>query len=213
MADETPALRASDGEREHTVDILRTHAADGRLTVEELSHRVGVAYAARTRAELDALVGDLPANVDGSRTLGRRPPKRFTGVAFGSVERRGRWRLSRRAALAVVFGDADIDLRTAELDGPVATITAALLFGNADFYVPTGADVDLGGLTVFGHRREHGDDSAPAADAPLIRIRVYSLFGTSDVWYVPREASGSFRELIRSVRRHGRAKEGRTLRE
>jgi hypothetical protein len=213
VADETPALRASDGEREQTVDILRTHAADGRLTVEELSHRVGVAYAARTRAELGALVGDLPGDVDESQPLGRRPPKRFTGVAFGSVERRGRWRLSRRAALAVVFGDADIDLRAAELEGPVVTITALLLFGNADFYVPTGADIDLGGLTIFGHRREHGDDAGPATDSPLVRIRVYSLFGTSDVWYVPREASGSFRELIKSVRKRGRAKEGRTLQE
>lgn len=82
--------------------------------------------------------------------------------------------------------------------------------GNADFYVPTGADIDVGGLTVFGHRREHGDDSAPAADAPLVRIRVYSLFGTSDVWHVPREANGSFGELIRSVRERGLAPEGRS---
>jgi hypothetical protein len=213
VGDETPALRASDGEREQTVDILRAHAADGRLTVEEFAQRVDVAYAARTRTELDALVDDLPADVDGSQRPGRRRPKRFTGVAFGSVERRGRWRLPRFAALAALFGDADIDLRTAELDGPVATITVLLLFGNADFYVPTGADIDVGGLTVFGHRREHGDDSLPAADAQLVRIRVYSLFGTSDVWYVPHEASGSFGDLIRSVRERGRAAEGRELRE
>jgi hypothetical protein len=213
VADETPAVRASDGERERTVDILRAHAADGRLTVDEFSQRVDVAYAARTRTELDALVSDLPGDVDTSHQVERRGHKRFTGVAFGSVERRGRWRLPRRAGLAVVCGDADIDLRGAELDGPVVTITALLLFGNADFYVPTGADIDLGGLTVFGHRREHGDDDAPAADAPLVRIRVYSLFGTSDVWYVPREASGSFGELIRSVRKRGRAAEGRELHE
>jgi hypothetical protein len=213
VADEPPAVRASDGERERTVDILRAHAADGRLTVDEFAQRVDVAHAARTRTELDALVDDLPGDVDTSHQVERRGHKRFTGVAFGSVERRGRWRLPRRAGLAVVFGDADIDLRGAELDGPVVTITAMLLFGNADFYVPTGADIDLGGLTVFGHRREHGDDDAPAAGAPLVRIHVYSLFGTSDVWYVPREASGSYGELIRSVRERGRAAEGRELNE
>jgi hypothetical protein len=213
VADKTPAVRASDGERERTVDILRAHAADGRLTVDEFSQRVDVAYAARTRTELDALVSDLPGDVDTSHQVERRGHKRFTGVAFGSVERRGRWRLPRRAGLAVVCGDADIDLRGAELDGPVVTITALLLFGNADFYVPTGTDIDLGGLTVFNHRREHGNDDAPAANAPLVRVRVYSLFGTSDVWYVPREASGSFGELIRSVRKRGRAAEGRELHE
>jgi len=60
-------------------------------------------------------------------------------------------------------------------------------------------DIDIGGATVFGHRREHGDDE-PTPDAPLVRIRVYSLFGTSDVWRIAPETSGSFRELIRSVR-------------
>lgn len=216
MADETKSVRASDGEREQTVELLRAHAADGRLTVDEFSERVDEAYAARTRAELDALVDDLPhlpGSVTASPPVKRRAPKRFTGVAFGSVERRGRWRLGRSAVLAAVFGDADIDLRAAELDEPAVTITALLLFGNADFYVQTGADIDLGGLTVFGHRREHGDDAAPAAGTPLVRIRVYSLFGTSDVWYVARDATGSFRELIKSVRKRGPAAERRELRE
>ena len=107
--------------------------------------------------------------------------------------------MPRFASLAVFFGDADIDLRTAEIGGPVVTITAFLLFGNADFYVPTGVDVDLGGLTVFGHRREHGDDE-PAPDAPLVRIRVFSLFGTSDVWRVAPDTRGSYRELIKAAR-------------
>ena len=209
-------MRASDGEREQTVELLRAHAADGRLTVEEFSERVDEAYAARTRAELDALVGDLPSHpraVVGSAPAERRAPKRFTGVAFGSVERRGRWRLGHSARLAVVFGDADIDLRAAELDAPTVTITALLVFGNVDFYVENGADIDLGGLTVFGHRREHGDAAAPAAGTPLVRIRVYSLFGTSDVWYVKRDATGSFRELIKSVRTRGRTAEERELHE
>ena len=77
------------------------------------------------------------------------------------------------------------------------TITAFLLFGNADFYAPTGVDVDLGGFTVFGHRREHGVDD-PSPDAPLVRVRVYSLFGTSDVWRIAPETRGTYRELIKS---------------
>jgi len=132
---------------------------------------------------------------------------RFSGVVFGSVERKGRWRLPRFALLGVLFGDADIDMRKAEIGGPVITITAFVLFGNADFYAPTGVDIDLGGVTVFGHRREHGDDE-PTPDAPLIRIRVYSMFGTSDVWRIAPETSGSFRELIRSVKERQRLKAG-----
>ena len=104
------------------------------------------------------------------------------------------------ATLAVVFGDADLDLRTAEIEDSAVTITAFVLFGNADFYVPEGVEVDVGGLTLFGHRREHGEEVAPTPETPLIRIRVYSLFGTSDVWRVAADARGSFRDLIESVR-------------
>ena len=198
--DETPALRASDAEREQTVELLRRHTVDGRLTLEEFAQRVDSVYAARTREELEELTRDVPADSQAMEPRGQRRPKRFTGVAFGSVERKGRWRVPRSAVLAAVFGDADIDLRAAEIEDRVVTITSLLLFANADFYVPTGVEVDVGGLTLFGHRREHGDDVAPASDAPLIRIRVYALFGTSDVWRITPGTSGSFRQLIKSVR-------------
>ena len=199
MSDETPAVRASDAEREHVAVVLRQHAISGRLTLEEFAHRLDLAFEARTRPELEALTRDLPAESVALEQRKRRRPKRFTGAVFASVERKGRWRLPRRAGLLVVFGDADIDLRKAEIGGPVVTITAFLLFGNADFYVPTGVDVDLGGLTVFGHRREHGVDE-PTPDAPLVRVRVFSLFGTSDVWRIAPETRGGYRELIKSIR-------------
>jgi hypothetical protein len=201
LSDESPALRASDAERDQTIGLLRGHAVSGRLTLEEFAHRIDQAFAARTRAELEALTRDLPADAQPRK---RRRPKWLTGVVFGSTERKGRWRLPRFALLGVLFGDADIDLRKAEIGGPVVTITAFVLFGNADFYVPTGVDVDLGGFTVFGHRGEHGEEVEPAPDAPLVRIRVFSLFGTSDVWRVPPDARGSYRELIKSARARGR---------
>ena len=200
LSDETPAVRASDVERDQTVGVLRRHAISGRLTLEEFAHRIDLAFDARTRPELEALTRDLPSEPSDAQPRRRRRPKRFTGVAFGSVERKGRWRLPRLAALMVLFGDADIDLRKAEIGGPIVTITALILFGNADFYAPMGVDVDLGGLTVFGHRREHGDEAEPAPDAPLVRVRVFSLFGTSDVWRVAPETRGTYRELIKSVR-------------
>jgi hypothetical protein len=205
LSDQTPAVRASDAERDQTVGLLRRHAVSGRLTLEEFAHRMDLAFAARTRPELEALTHDLPAE---AQTRSRRRPKRFTGVVFGSVERKGRWRLPRVALLGVLFGDADIDLRKAEIGGPVVTITALILFGNADFYVPTGVDVDLGGLAVFGHRREHGEDVELAPDAPLVRVRIFSLFGTSDVWRVPPDTRGTYRELIKSVRKRERLDAG-----
>lgn len=56
-----PDLRTSDAEREATALTLRDHAGHGRLDFDELSERLELAYAARTRGELDALTADLPA--------------------------------------------------------------------------------------------------------------------------------------------------------
>jgi hypothetical protein len=56
------SLRVADADREQLVDELREHAGAGRLSSEELEQRVGEAYAASTRADLDALRSDLPVS-------------------------------------------------------------------------------------------------------------------------------------------------------
>ena len=53
-------VRASDADRDRFADLLREQAAQGRLSLEEFSERVGAVYAATTRGELDRLVADLP---------------------------------------------------------------------------------------------------------------------------------------------------------
>jgi hypothetical protein len=54
------SLRVSDRERDEVTTQLRDHAAEGRLTPEELDDRVERALAARTGADLDAVLADLP---------------------------------------------------------------------------------------------------------------------------------------------------------
>jgi hypothetical protein len=53
-------LRASDSDRELVAERLRQAAAEGRLLAEEFEHRLARALRARTYAELDPLVADLP---------------------------------------------------------------------------------------------------------------------------------------------------------
>lgn len=55
-------LRVADADREQLVDELRDHALAGRLTSEELEERVGAAYRATTRADIDVLKDDLPVS-------------------------------------------------------------------------------------------------------------------------------------------------------
>jgi hypothetical protein len=64
-------LRASDDERESAVEALQAHYADGRLDRSELEQRVSLAYRARSRGALSALLADLPL------APGRRVARRF----------------------------------------------------------------------------------------------------------------------------------------
>jgi hypothetical protein len=73
---ERPDVRASDADRERHVEVLREHAAAGRLTTEELSERTERVLAARTHGDLADVVRDLPAveppSERGQRLAGRR---------------------------------------------------------------------------------------------------------------------------------------------
>jgi hypothetical protein len=57
---ESSSLRVADADRERVSEELREHMLAGRLSPEEFEERVGRVYAAKTRADLDAVKGDLP---------------------------------------------------------------------------------------------------------------------------------------------------------
>lgn len=59
-------IRASNADRDRVEARLQHHYAVGRLTLPELEERVVVAYEARTREHLDALLRDLPGEAEES---------------------------------------------------------------------------------------------------------------------------------------------------
>jgi hypothetical protein len=183
---DTPAVRASDADREQAVERLRAASAEGRLTLEELAERVTAAYDARTHEELEQLVRDLPTETEaGVSVAPRRRPTRMLFSLFGSTEREGRIRVRRRVTCLTAFGNIDLDLRRATLEGDVITIVAIGAFGALDVYVPEGVEVDFRGLAVFGHARARGDDPPPRPGTPLVRVFAFSLWAGLDVWRVP----------------------------
>ncbi len=198
--DESTQL-VSDADRERTVAALRDDLLAGRLTLEEFSERVETAYRARTGQDLVLARADLP--VAGGSLPSQRRPTRVTAAFFGHVIRRGRFRLRRSTSVVGAFADVDLDLREAEIDGVETTLTIVLAFGNADVYVPEGINVDVGGLTVFGRRRDWGRD-AVRPDAPTVHIRALGLFGTVDVWRVPPQLRGDYGEIMHALQNQQR---------
>ena len=125
--------RASDTDRERTVVELREHLVQGRLTLDEFSERVELAYRARSLGDLQAVGSALPTVQTGPI---RRRPIRATIGLFAHVVRRGRLRLGRWLAVLAGFSDVDLDLRGAEITGLETSLHVLLAFGNVKQTIP-----------------------------------------------------------------------------
>ena len=61
-------------------------------------------------------------------------------------------------------------------------INAVAPFGNIDVLVPEGAQVDVGGFTLFGSKKVAVGQATTNESAAVIRVRGFSLFGSLKVW-------------------------------
>jgi hypothetical protein len=185
VTSETPAIRASDAEREKAVERLRTHAVEGRLTLEEFADRVERAYAARSLQELDDLARDLPATGSAAPPGQRRPMRRLVSI-LGGLDRRGRFRLAAETVVLTFMGGIDLDLRDAEIEAPESTLTLYTLMGGVDIKVPEGVDLDVGGLSILGGKDVRTGKRPLPPGAPRLTIRAYTLLGGVSVSARPR---------------------------
>jgi hypothetical protein len=167
-----PDVRASDAEREATVTRLNSAVGEGRLTLDEFSTRLGSAYDATTRGELEPLVADLPAEQPHAAAPAGN---QWHVTPIGGMRRGGAWRVPPSTIAVTLIGGADLDLRGAELDAPVVSITKVSLIGGVDVKVPPGVRVEVSGFSLLGGRRI--DDAPAPPGAPTLRIRAFSAIG------------------------------------
>jgi hypothetical protein len=203
MSDSPPQMRASDVDREHTAETLRGAAADGRLTVEELEERLGAAYGAKTRSELETLLADVhagglvPAGLTGPGSgiaasgasasasapavlEGPGGSRRIVSV-LGGHQRRGRWRVAPQFSVINVLGGSEIDFNDAELSALVTEVRVFSLLGGCEVRVPDGVEVHVSDFGLLGGNDvQLGDQEAPPG-APQIHLRLVSVLGGSSV--------------------------------
>jgi uncharacterized protein DUF1707 len=189
-----PDLRASDADRERAADLLRRAGGDGRLTVDELGERLDAAYAARTQSELDRLTADVVPRAPGRavETAGAGAPTfsvrreggegtRHLVAIMSGVDRAGRWRLARRAMCWNIMGGADLDLNDVELADDDVELTVVSVMGGADIHVPEGLNVHVSSFAFMGGNGQELGDSDPAPGGPVLRLRLISIMGGTDV--------------------------------
>ncbi|MFY0409126.1 DUF1707 SHOCT-like domain-containing protein [Solicola sp. PLA-1-18] len=166
-------LRASDADREAVVEILRDAAGEGRLSFEEMDERQDAAYAARTYAELEPLVADLPDAelpwADAPRAMVPLAPRDEPLVltAGGTNQaRRGRWAVPARVVLNPQVSSIVLDFRHATCPHRVVAVEVHGGVGNVTLVVPDGWGVDTDQLrsswgTVRNKRQQTAERSSP----------------------------------------------------
>jgi hypothetical protein len=193
----SPALRASDADRDRVIELLRAAVADGRLDPVEFDERLDAALAARTIDALAPLTADLIAvpGSGGALTLplagtAAKPAAELLTISgrHGSVRRDGRWTLPHRLALRTAWCDVMLDLTGAVRSGPELVIEFQVRGGNVELVLTPGMVVDANELSVRHSRlaisRDAGD-STP--DTLHVRLTGRMRHGRIDTrWLAPR---------------------------
>jgi hypothetical protein len=182
---QVPAIRASDQERDAATQQLQQAFAEGRLDDTEFDGRMRTALTARTRADLDAMLADLPA-APATRPVGgpATAPGRLAVAFKSSVRRAGRWRVPERYNAVVYKGSGWLDLRAAELTAPVTTLLAVAYKSQVTILVPPGVRVEASG---FGADTDTEAGDIVPMGAPVVHVRGFSYKGTVQVRSRPLE--------------------------
>src|SRR6201986_626248 len=144
--DELSELPVSDGARTGALRRLHNAVALGLIDIGEFEERSSHVSYARTRNELDSLVGDLPG--PGAIVASAADRVELRGWA-GSLKRHGEWTVPTRLALVRRLGSIELDLTRARFAGPVVVIELDMKFGSLDLRLPERASASIDDVEVY----------------------------------------------------------------
>ena len=169
-------VRASDADRDQTVEALAAASAEGRLSLEEYSERSEAARTARTRGDLASLTSDLPEPAPADAA----PADASITAVLGNESRKGPWVVPPYLAVTSVLGDCHLEMQQAVISQHVTTIDATVRFGAVTIYVPDGVDVRMSGRAVLGAKSSELRGE-PRPGAPVLVVRCDVLCGAITV--------------------------------
>ena len=192
----SPALRASDADRDRVIELLHAAVADGRLDPAEFDERQDAALAARTIDALAPLTADLIAapDSDGALTPVAGTPTQPAAELLtiherhGLVRRDGRWTLPHRLALRTAWCDVMLDLSSAVRSGPELVIEMQMRGGDVGLVLAPGMVVDANELAVrqgkLAISRDADDNTPETLRVPLVGRMQHGRISTR--WLAPR---------------------------
>jgi Domain of unknown function (DUF1707) len=193
----SPALRASDADRDRAIEVLRAAVADGRLDAAEFDERLDAALAARTLDALAPLTADLIAAPGSEGALAlpsagtpAKPAAELLTIdgRHGSVRRDGRWTLPHRLVLRTAWCDVMLDLTSAVRSGPELVIELRVRGGDVELVLAPGMVVDANELAVRFTSLEISRDAGDNTPETL-RVRLVGRMRHGQItarWLTPR---------------------------
>jgi hypothetical protein len=163
----------ADSDREAASERLRKAVAEGRLELAELDDRLGLAYAAKTRADLEAATADLPAapTADDQRPL-------TVQTKSGSFTKRDHWVVPSRIVASCTSGTIKLDFTHAECPFEEVHVSATATSGSVVLIVPHGWAVVMDNITTTSGSASNKVRTPHAYGAPRIIVQGQVKSGT-----------------------------------
>lgn len=109
------ALRVSDAERTHVVNLLQKAIGHGLLSLDEFTERTDQALAAKTRGDLNAVLVDLPGltHTDPQSPVREKPVELRANMS--TLKRNGNWTVPRELVVYNRLGSTELDFTEATI--------------------------------------------------------------------------------------------------
>ncbi|MFG3339540.1 DUF1707 domain-containing protein [Glycomyces sp. NPDC048151] len=178
MTTPDPNVRISNAERDAVVRRLHAATEEGRLELDEFAERSRRVYEAKTYAEVERLLTDLPEERGAVAipTAGAREvPELRLAPKHSKVVREGDWTVPSRIALGPKHSRIVLDFRQAVFTTREVEIEVNLTHSGLTVILPEGASASDEGIDFEGGRMR--DKTRRRGDGPRIRIsgrNVYS---------------------------------------
>lgn len=183
-------------EQETAVKALTAAFTNDAIAVDEFERRVAEVYRAGSRHALEAITRDLPAAedasapaerggpvpavVDGSGSLTRRPRQKVQSF-LSSVERRVPGPMPERLDVRSVMGSLELDLRRAEFPPGVTEIVVEAILGNIEIDLPEHVVLEDDGHALLGNFSVRGRSRRRDSNAPIVRITGRSILANVEI--------------------------------
>jgi hypothetical protein len=202
-------MRVGHEERERLVHVLMQQYAEGRLTAAELDDLSDRARQARTYADLDRLVVDLPVTAP-SAVLGQAPTterlsrlgtdpdhRQNLSAGMSSYVRRGVWTVPAYLSLNAGMSTVKLDFQQAVCPHDVVDISVSGGVGSVVLVVPEGWGVNTDQVSKGIGSISNKVDTIPRPGKPLLVLHGSSVAGSVKIRYPGRHDRYLMRRNLR----------------